>query len=95
MLELLRGWGLALEPRSVPITTDNHLVQWELAKQGLGACIMMQEVGDAEPRVRRVLPDRPALISFPTWLTSHRELETSRRIRVVFDLLASALADDA
>lgn len=95
LLELLRGWGLALEPRNVPISTENHLVQWELAKQGLGVCIMMQEVGDAEPSVRRVLPELPAPITFPTWLTSHRELKTSRRIRVVFDLLASTLADGA
>jgi len=94
LLALLRGWGLALEPRNVPISTENHLVQWELAKQGLGVCIMMQEVGDAEPRVRRVLPELPAPITFPTWLTSHRELQTSRRIRVVFDVLAEAFAAD-
>ena len=27
----------------------------------------------------------------PVWLVSHRELHTSRRIRVVFDLLAEEL----
>ena len=27
----------------------------------------------------------------PVWLVSHRELRTSRRIRVVFDLLAKEL----
>ncbi|MFO7563897.1 MAG: LysR family transcriptional regulator [Enhygromyxa sp.] len=92
LLELLERWGLALDRGNVQISTDNHLVQWELAKQGLGMCIMMKEVGDAEPRVRRILPELPAPVRFPTWLTSHRELETSRRIRVVFDLLAAALA---
>jgi len=54
----------------------------------------MDEVGDAEPRVRRVLPDLPPL-PVPVWLTSHRELRTSRRIRVVFDLLAEGLARSA
>jgi DNA-binding transcriptional LysR family regulator len=50
----------------------------------------MDEVGDAEPRVRRVLPSMPPL-PVPLWLTTHRELRTSRRIRAVFDLLADAL----
>ena len=48
------------------------------------------ETFDREPRVRRVLPElRP--ISIPMWLITHRELNTSRRIRVVFDLLAEEL----
>jgi hypothetical protein len=29
---------------------------------------------------------------FPIWLVAHRELNTSRRVRVVFDLLAEELA---
>jgi DNA-binding transcriptional LysR family regulator len=92
MIDGLRALGLELTPRNFPIVTDNHLVQWELAKQGAGICIVMDEVGDAEPRVRRVLPELPPL-PVPIWLTSHRELRTSRRIRVVFDLLAEELAD--
>jgi hypothetical protein len=33
-----------------------------------------------------------APITFPVWLTTHRELHTSRRIRLVFDLLAEFFA---
>lgn len=94
MIRGLRALGLELGARNFPIVTDNHLVQWELAKQGVGICIVMDEVGDAEPRVRRVLPDFPPL-KIPVWLTTHSELRTSRRIRVVFDLLAAALAGSA
>lgn len=92
MISGLRALGLELTAKNFPIVTDNHLVQWELAKEGVGICIVMDEVGDAEPRVRRVLPDFPPL-PVPVWLTAHRELRTSRRIRVVFDLLAEALTD--
>ncbi len=91
MIRGLRALGLELAPRNFPIVSDNHLVQWELAKHGVGICIVMDQVGDAEPRVRRVLPDFPPL-PVPVWLATHRELHTSRRIRVVFDLLAEALA---
>lgn len=45
-------------------------------------------IGDKEPLVRRLLPD-PGLLIFSMWLIAHREVSTSRRIRVVFDLLAA------
>lgn len=91
MVDGLRKLGLEVTAKNFPIVTENHLVQWELCKQGVGICIVMEQVGDAEPLVRRVLPDLPPL-PVPVWLTSHRELRTSRRIRVVFDLLAEELA---
>ena len=69
-------------------------MQWELARQSMGICIVMDEVGDRDPLMERVLPDLPAL-PVPVWLTAHRELRTSRRIRVVFDLLAEGLARSA
>ena len=37
-----------------------------------------------------MLPELPPL-SFPVWLTTHRELHTSPRIRVVFDALGEGL----
>ncbi|MCC6873500.1 MAG: LysR family transcriptional regulator [Sandaracinaceae bacterium] len=87
----LHALGLPFRDESFPVRTENHLVQWELAKAGIGLCMMMEEIGDAEPRVRRALPDAKGF-TFPTWVASHRELKTSRRIRVVFDLLTERLA---
>ena len=94
MIKGLRGLGVEVGPKNFPIISSNHLVQWELAKEGVGICIVMDEVGDREPRVRRVLPDLPP-ITVPLWLATHRELHTSRRIRVVFDLLADELSRSA
>lgn len=53
--------------------------------------ILDGNIGDKDPLVRRVLPDFEPLM-FPIWLVSHRELNTSRRVRVVFDLLVGELA---
>ena len=39
----------------------------------------------------RVLDDVPPVL-FPIWLVTHRELRTSRRIRLVFETLAQGLA---
>ena len=44
-------------------------------------------MGEATPEMERVLTSVPP-ITFPVWLVTHRELHTSRRIRLVFDLLA-------
>ncbi|MEQ1569931.1 MAG: hypothetical protein ABMA64_30135 [Myxococcota bacterium] len=94
MVEGFARIGLSLTTRNFPIVTANHLVQWELAKHGLGICVMMGEVGDAEPAVRRVLDAVPPF-PVPIWLTSHRGLRTSRRMRVVFDRLAEGLGGGA
>ena len=90
MIDGLKALGITIEQHQFPIVTENHLVQWELCKQGVGICIMMEEIGDAEPRVRRVLPELPPL-PIPIWLVCHRELHTSRRIRLVFDRIAEEL----
>ncbi len=90
-LKGLNAMGMELTERNFPILTENYLVMWELVKHGLGIGVFDGNIGDAEPRVRRVLPDLPPLM-FPIWLVAHRELNTSRRVRVVFDLLAEELA---
>ena len=64
---------------------------WELAREGLGIAVMSEEVGDAAPEMERILPSM-APITFPIWLVTHRELHTSRRIRLVFDMLAEFLS---
>jgi DNA-binding transcriptional LysR family regulator len=90
-LKGLNAMGLGLTERNFPILTENYLVMWEYVKRGIAIGIQDGNIGDAEPLVRRVLPDLEPLL-FPIWLVSHRELNTSRRVRLVFDLLAKELA---
>lgn len=92
MRDVLVGMGL-------PITADHFRwicasqnVQWRLVTQGSGIGVMLAAIGDAEPRVVRVLPEQ-LRFPVPMWLTSHREVRTSRRVRIVFDLLAEALSN--
>lgn len=82
----------------VPVTRGNFrwlcissLVGLELIRQGLGFGLTFSEAADAIPELERVLPDIEPL-SAPIWLTVHRELRTSPRIRTVFDALAEALS---
>ena len=90
MMKGLNGLGLSLTEENFPLLTESYLVMWELVRQGAAIGILDAYIGDSDPNVKRVLPDLEPLI-FPIWLVSHRELNTSRRIRRVFDFLAEEL----
>ncbi|MGV6804667.1 MAG: LysR family transcriptional regulator [Ruegeria sp.] len=92
MIAYFKPIGLNLTDENFRLGSQNGIVAWEFARQGFGVAPMSERVGDATPGMERVLPSMDA-IRFPIWLTTHRELHTSRRIRLVFDLLANYLAN--
>ena len=88
-----------LNARGLPITvssfrwmTGSVVVAWEMIKQGLGPGVMFSLVADGTPDIEPVLPEIDPF-PVPMWLATHRELHTSRRIRLVFDFLADTLGD--
>ena len=94
--ELLNGLnarGFDLTAANFTVSCGDHVVHWELVKQGVGISIFPTWLGDAAPGLVRVLPEMAPLL-FPVWLTAHRELTSSRRVRLVFDLLVDALRTD-
>lgn len=92
LMKALNAGGFSLTEKNFPILSEDHIVSWEMTKNGLGIGILDASIGDAEPLVERILPNMEPF-SFPIWLVTHRELNTSPRIRLVFDLLAQELAD--
>lgn len=91
--DYLKGIGLPVDDVDFPLISENSLVVWEMLKHGLGISVMMEEIGENTKGVVRVFPNiLPA--EFPIWLVTHRELHTSRRIRIVFDILAEELAKE-
>jgi len=90
-LEHLAGLGLELAPDRFPVMSTNSVVGWEMVRAGLGIGVMMDRIAEGTPGVVRVLDALPA-VRFPVWLVTHRELRTAKRIRVVYDILAEALA---
>ena len=91
MINVFNAMGLHVAKRNFPIICDNHLVQWQLVKQGVGIGGITKDIGDAEPLVSRILYDMPPII-VPMWLATHRELHTSKRVRTVFDFLVAELS---
>lgn len=91
-IESLKLFGVDTSVSALSVISENNLVQWEMVKQGICLGMMMECVGDREPLVERALPDREAYM-FPIWLVAHQQLRSSKRIRVVFEILAESLTE--
>ena len=83
-----QGLSLRMEQFRVRAASGNCMLQ--LIREGLGFGFLPMDTGRLFDDLVCVLPDHfnPEI---PVWLVSHRELHTSRRIRVVYDLLAEEL----
>ena len=82
--------GLSLDAANMPYACENGIVCWHNVTQGMGMTYMAEEIGDIAPGVMRVtVKDGPVV--FPNWLTSHRELLSSARIRLVCDTMVRML----
>ncbi|WP_171100800.1 LysR family transcriptional regulator [Ruegeria sp. HKCCD7255] len=88
MIGYFKPLGIPVDRDNFRLGSQNGIVAWEYAKHGFGIAPMSEHVGDMTPGMERVLPDMDPF-QFPIWLTTHRELHTSRRIRLVFDVLSA------
>lgn len=93
LMTLLNSQGLNLTRQNFPVISNSHIVQWELVKQGVAISATVEEIGDNEPLVERVVTSNLPAITIDLWLVAHNELRTNRRIRRVFDFLVSEFSD--
>ena len=90
-LALLRQQGLPIDEANFNCYANHSKAHWALVRHGMGIGAMVDEIALDTPGMVRVLDEVPP-VRFPIWLVTHRELRTSRRIRVVFEALAEGLA---
>jgi len=85
-----RSLGFELTRGNFIVRTDSQTAAWELIKAGLGVGFGQKGMIADTPGMVSFLPE----ISFPleVWLTTHRELFTSRRIRAIYDALAESFS---
>jgi DNA-binding transcriptional LysR family regulator len=89
LLPVLNPFGLCLTRENFSVITNSGVAGLEMVRQGVGIGLFPRELIDSDPDLDLVLPDAVA-IPFPFWLTTHRELHTSRRIRLAFDIIAES-----
>ncbi len=91
LLPILHEHGIHVTRENFKYYSASGSVILELVRKGLGIGLMSKEMSERAPELVHVLPSfKP--IPIPIWLVTHSELYTSRRIRLVFDLLSASLS---
>lgn len=83
------GWPVTRE--RFAFRTDDLVAYSQAVAAGMGIGFMARYLAASAAQVRIVLPEMP-MPSLPVWLTVHREIRTSPRIRAVYDALAQSVA---
>ncbi len=89
----ITAMGFPVTKSNFGITTTNGSTMYELVRDGAGIAFLPTIVAEGRLGLQRILPDAPSF-NMETWLVTHREIQTSRRIRLTFDHLAAELAKD-
>jgi len=92
LLVQLASQGIVLRPEQFRVHAASGNCMLQFIREGLGFGFMPMDRSGQFDDLVTVLPECFAP-EIPVWLVTHRELRTSRRIRVVFDLLAQALGE--
>jgi DNA-binding transcriptional LysR family regulator len=90
LIAAARRMGFPLSRADFVVRTDSQTNMVELIKAGLGIGFAQAPLVAATPGLVRLLPGftPPPL---EVWLTTHKELFTSRRIRAIYDRLGEGL----
>lgn len=92
---LLKGFaafGYPVTPQAFAFRSDDLTACWEAVRAGLGVGFVSDYVARTDPGVVPLLP-MLKIAPLPVWLTVHREIRTSSRIRAVYDFLAQAVPE--
>ncbi|WP_311222605.1 MULTISPECIES: LysR family transcriptional regulator [unclassified Acidovorax] len=79
--------GFPVERSHFAFRSDDLMACWEALRAGLGVGFVGHYMARTDAAVVAVLPALP-LPALPIWLTVHREIRTSQRIRAVYDFLS-------
>jgi len=85
-----RKLGITLTRDNFVLRSDDQPHLWELLKAGLGIGFAQVNLAQQTPGIV-ILPIDLQIPVLPFWLTTHRELFTSHRIRAIYDTLATGL----
>lgn len=81
------------DPAQTPtLRSSSILAQHRLLASDAGVGVLPSFIGDSDPVLQRVLPDRRITRSF--WLVSHKDNNSLRRIRIVTDWLVQVVKQE-
>jgi DNA-binding transcriptional LysR family regulator len=93
VMDIQRGFaalGHDVPRERLVLRTDDLMAYWSAVRAGLGIGFVADYLLRTDPAVQRVLPQL-RIPPLPIWLTVHREIRSSARIRAVYDFLAQTV----
>jgi DNA-binding transcriptional LysR family regulator len=90
IIRSFRQMGQPIERDAFVFRSDDHLVIWQALRAGLGVGFAARWLANRDPEIQGILPNL-AIPPLPVWLTVHREIRSSARVRAVYDFLAQAI----
>jgi DNA-binding transcriptional LysR family regulator len=90
ILKGMTRFGLPVTKESFAFRCDDMIAYWQAVRAGLGIGFIADYMAATDKDVVAVLP-MIKVPPLPIWLTVHREIRTSRRIRAVYDFLSQAV----
>ena len=89
-----RAFGAQIDRHAFRFRSDDQVILWNAILAGVGIGIAQMPLIRGHKELVTFLPDLP-IPSLPAWITMHKDVRTSPRIRRVADFLYEALADFA
>jgi DNA-binding transcriptional LysR family regulator len=90
MLRGFASFGFPVTRQAFAFRTDDLIAYWEAVRAGLGVGFLPDYLARMDSQLVALLP-MIKIPPLPIWLTVHREIRTSPRIRAVYDFLATAV----
>ncbi len=94
MIKGFNALGAKVDRHAFRFRTDSQVIMWHAVLAGMGIGLAQLPLIDREPSLRSFLPELPLPV-LPMWLTMHKDVRTSPRIRRTADFLYAALSDFA
>ena len=89
-LPTLHAHGVAISSEQFGCTASNGVTMMALIRRGLGIGVVPHYASRAFPDIAPILEEE-FQVEIPMWIVAHRELHSSRRIRLVFDALVEGI----
>jgi DNA-binding transcriptional LysR family regulator len=90
VIEAFHRFGFPVDKSFFALRTDDLIAHWQAVRAGLGIGFVADFVAARDPQVVPLLPALK-IPPLPVWLTVHREIRSSGRIRTVYDFLAQTV----
>ena len=90
MLRGFASFGFPVAREAFAFRSDDLIAYWEAVRAGLGVGFLADYLARGDSHLVPLLP-MIKIPPLPIWLTVHREIRTSRRIRAVYDFLSQAV----